>query len=48
MAAAKQRQKALLASFAAQQRLFADTMLSDSEEEDTLDEEQAEEKVECV
>jgi hypothetical protein len=43
------RQKALLASFAAQQKLFADTMLSDSEEEgEEQDEEQAEEKVECV
>jgi len=34
MQAAKERQKALLASFAAQQKLFADTMLSDDSEDE--------------
>ena len=47
MQAAKERQKALLASFAAQQQLFADTMLSESEEEEESDE-QSDDKVECV
>ena len=48
MQAAKDRQKALLASFAAQQKLFADTM-SDSEEDEAGDQdEEHEERVECV
>ena len=46
--AAKERQKALLASFAAQQKLFADTMLSESEDEDEEEDEQDDDKVECV
>ena len=48
MQAAKERQQALLASFAAQQQLFADTMLSESEEEGEEADEQSDEKVECV